>query len=393
MIEASFKILLIPRPRRFGKTLNMTTLQTWFERFPTGGTHTHLLDGLKADQTPGEHHDKRGKLPVVFLTFKDINETDWSATLAKIKFILQEEVVRLSPWWNGHTLDPTLSNQIQSLRDGNPDPAILDNSLKIITKVLELASGKSPLILIDEYDTPIQAGVQRGFFREAVRFFGNFLSAGFKDNPHLWKGFLTGILRVSKENLFSGLNNPTVCSLTGPRFQTCFGLSEAEVTKLLEDADLANHLDEVRRWYNGYMFGNNLVYNPWSVLSFIGEPSQGCHAHWVNTASTSMLGQAIADSDGILQKELEQLLRGENVAKSIDDHVTYHNEGIRPHDIWSFLLFTGYLTTRRLLPSDPVTGLPRAVLAIPNHEARLSYQKLITGNEELFERHFSTTRA
>lgn len=411
ILEASSEVTLIPRPRRFGKTLNVTTLQTWFERLPTGETHTHLLDGLKADRTPGEHHDKRGKLPVVFLTFKDIKEVDWPTTVTKIAFTIQEEIRRLSPWWQTQTLDAVLAKQIQSLREGSADTSLLSNALKVLTELLAQVSGEPPLVLIDEYDTPIQAGVQRGFFREAVDFFRNFLSAGLKDNRHIWKGVLTGILRVSKENLFSGLNNPTVCSLTGPRFQTCFGLSEAEVTKLLKDADLADHLDEVRRWYNGYMFGNTLVYNPWSVLSFIGEPSQGCHAHWVNTASTSLLGQAIADGDGILQKELEQLIRGEDVEKNIDDHVTYDSDGIRPHDIWSFLLFTGYLTTRKLLPSDPVTGLPRAVLAIPNHEVRLSYQKLIaewtsdklsrnedvllmleamvTGHEELFERHFS----
>jgi hypothetical protein len=279
MIDASAEVLLLPRPRRFGKTLNMTTLQTWYERLPTGETYTHLLDGLKADTTPGEHHDYRGKLPVIFLTFKDIKEDNWERTLAKISQIVRAETIRLSPWWDKSKLDPEILRDLRVLRDGTLDATKLSNALLNITQALYLSSGHAPLVLIDEYDTPIHAGVENGFFEEAVSFFRNFLSAGLKDNSFMWKGVLTGILRVSKENLFSGLNNITVCGLTDPRFQTCFGLLENEVEQILSDFDISDKIDEVRAWYNGYRFGDTMIYNPWSLIAFAAESSIGCQPH------------------------------------------------------------------------------------------------------------------
>jgi hypothetical protein len=409
MIDASAEVLLLPRPRRFGKTLNMTTLQTWYERLPTGETYTHLLDGLKADKMPGEHHDRRGKLPVVFLTFKDIKERSWEKTLAKIAENVRAEAIRLSPWWDKSKLDPEILRDLQILRDGTLDDTKLSNALKHITHALLLSSGESPLVLIDEYDTPIHAGVENGFFNEVVSFFRNFLSAGLKDNKSIWKGVLTGILRVSKENLFSGLNNPTVCALTDPRFQTCFGLLENEVEQVLADFNLSDKMDEVRMWYNGYRFGDTMIYNPWSLIAFAAEPSIGCQPHWVNTASNRILGEAIVDVDGILQQELEFLLSGEAVEKKIDPHVSYHAGGVRPNDVWSFLLYTGYLT-----PAGPLERQGRWTLArlrLPNEEVKIAYEKLVeewtqknlggernvlamldalvTGKEQVFERHFT----
>ena len=403
-------ILLIPRPRRFGKTLNMTTLMSWFERLPAGGTYAHLLDGLNVDLTPGKHHDKRGKLPVIFLSFKDIKETSWEGTFEKISSLIQGEVIRLSPWWESLALHPAIREQLDELRSGSASPALLSNSLKLLTQALAESSGQLPLLLVDEYDTPIQAGVESSFFKEVVGFFRNFLTAGLKDNRFLWKGVLTGILRVSKENLFSGLNNITVFSLTDIEFATCFGLREGEVEKLLSDAGLSERLEEVRDWYNGYLFGDERIYNPWSLISYVARPQQGCQPHWVNTASTALVGKAIADAEGILQRELEDLLNGGTIEKSIDDHISYYPEGIRPTDVWSFLLHTGYLTLAER-PRPDRNGLPVAKLKIPNQEVYLAYRKLITewigtnlggdtnalamlqalatGNEPLFTRHFT----
>jgi hypothetical protein len=375
MIDAAAKVLLLPRPRRFGKTLNMTTLQAWYERLPTGETYTHLLDGLKADTTPGEHHNLRGKLPVIFLTLKDVKENSWEKTLAKISENVQAEVMRLSPWWEGSKLDSALLANLRVLHEGTLNDTQLSNALKHITKALLLCSGQAPLVLIDEYDTPIHAGVENGFFEEAVSFFRNFLSAGLKDNSFMWKGVLTGILRVSKENLFSGLNNPTVCALTSIDFSTCFGLLENEVEQVLADFNLSNKMDEVRSWYNGYRFGDTMIYNPWSVISFVSRPHEGCQPYWVNTASNRILGEAIADADGILQQELEYLLNGETVEKNIDPHVSYHADGVRPNDVWSFLLYTGYLT-----PAGPLERQGHwtvARLRLPNEEIKIAYEKLV----------------
>jgi hypothetical protein len=200
MMDASAKVLLLPRPRRFGKTLNMTTLQTWYERLPTGETYTHLLDGLKADKMPGDHHDRRGKLPVVFLTFKDIKEANWPDTLQKIEQTVRAEAIRLSPWWANAGLDPQIVRDLDSLCAGTAEYALLSSALEHITKALLQSSGEHPLVLIDEYDTPIHAGVENGFFEEVVSFFRNFLSAGLKVHRN-FKGVFEKVF-VAVEYLF-----------------------------------------------------------------------------------------------------------------------------------------------------------------------------------------------
>ena len=410
-LAASVKILLVPRPRRFGKTLNMTAVQTWYERLPEGGSHAHLLDGLRADTTPGEHHDFRGKLPVIFLTFKDVKVASWEIAEQKIASLVQNEAARLSPFWEGSPkLNRVLRSRIEALLSGKPDSTTLSDALLTLCQALADCVGQQPLILIDEYDTPIHAAVQFGYYDEAVTFFRNFLSAGLKDNSFLWKGILTGILRVSKENLFSGLNNLSVSSLTEQGFETCFGLLESEVQDLLQRAELASHFVDVQRWYNGYRFGTQQVYNPWSVLSYVQKPQEGFRPYWVNTASTDLLAQAIADSDGILRRELEMLLKGDSVEKPIDEHVTWQKNRLRPEDVWSFLLFSGYLTTE----TKPVQQRRHLVgkLRVPNEEVMAAFEKLVAlwtekqvgdsqsvthllqalvqGREEHFSRLFST---
>jgi hypothetical protein len=377
LINSSSLVTLIPRPRRFGKTLNMTMLQSWFEKLPEGGTHTHLLDGLKADITPGEHHALRGKIPVVFLSFKDVKETTAAEVIRKITEVVQAETIRLSPWWEDAPIEIQFRRKLDSLRDGVPTSAELSMSLQTITHVLAKVSGHPPLVLIDEYDTPITSGVEHGFFTEVVNFFRNFLSAGLKDNSFIWKGVLTGILQVSKENLFSGLNNIVVLPLVETDLDSCFGLLEDEVQKLLSDFGLIDKIDEVREWYNGYLFGANQIYNPWSLISYVSRPHTGFQPFWVNTASTLLMGKAIAGSNGILRDEIEVLIQQGSVQTSIDQHVQYHEEGIRPDDIWSFFLFTGYLT-----PAIPThldeSGQHVAQLKIPNKEVLVAYQKLVT---------------
>jgi hypothetical protein len=249
--------------------------------------------------------------------------------------------------------------------------------LRLLCEVLNTVSGQPPLILIDEYDTPIHAAVQYGYYDEAVTFFRNFLSAGLKDNAFLWKGVLTGILRVSKENLFSGLNNLTVSPLTDRYFETCFGLLESEVHDLLQRAGLQSHFPEVQSWYNGYRFGTQQVYNPWSVLSYVQRPHEGCRPYWVNTASTDLLAQAIADGQGILLRELEQLLSGGTIEKPLDEHVTWHKSGLRPEDVWSFLFFSGYLTSVPGAVGFAPWGEPLRRLALPNQEVGFAFRKLI----------------
>ena len=407
--ESVSAILLLPRPRRFGKTLNMTMLQAWYECRPDGSNATHLFQGLRAETTEGRHQPHKGKLPVIFLTFKDIKKASWEATRSEVAIVVAAEIRRLSPWFQRANLHANSLADLNALSLGDTTTPLLNQSLKLLTEALHLASGQRPLLLIDEYDAPIHSAITHGFFNEAVEFFRDFLSAGLKDNSHIWKGVLTGILRVSKENIFSGLNNVTVNSLADKRFETCFGLLESEVETLLRDCDFSYSMDEVRSWYNGYLFGRQTIYNPWSVIRYASEPEAGLLPHWVNTASNDIVGLAISNSDNILRSELEDLMAGTEIEKEIDSYITFEPNSFRPTDVWSFLLFTGYLKLNR--PIENREGKLWGFLSIPNREVRVAFTQLVEkwcrskfsssenlaimlsafvdGNEEVFERHFS----
>jgi hypothetical protein len=407
--ESVSAILLLPRPRRFGKTLNMTMLQAWYECRPDGSNVTHLFEGLRAATTEGRHQPRKGKLPVIFLTFKDIKKSSWEETRDEVAHLVAAEVRRLSPWFEKANIHEETRLELEALSSGESKDALLNQSLKILTESLHIVSGERPLLLIDEYDAPIHAALTHGFFKEAVEFFRNFLSAGLKDNKHLWKGVLTGILRVSKENIFSGLNNITVNSLAESRFETCFGLLESEVETCLRDCGIEFSMDEVRSWYNGYLFGRQTIYNPWSVIRYASEPEAGLLPYWVNTASNDIVGTAISNSDNILRAELEDLLAGGEIEKEIDNYITFEPNSLRPTDVWSFLLFTGYLKLSR--PVENREGKLFGFLSIPNREVRVAFVQLVEkwcrshfsssetvktmlkafvdGKEEIFERHFS----
>jgi hypothetical protein len=373
--ETAGEVLLIPRPRRFGKTLNMTMLQCWYERLPDGSLRKGLFEGLGVVNIPGKHHELRGAIPVISLSFKEVKELSWEKARGLIAQVVKSEVRRLKWWWDTERVDSDLRSEVTLLLQGKADDALLTMALRVLSEALTAAAGHPPLLLIDEYDAPIHAGIEHGFYDEVVQFFRNFFSAGLKDNPFLWRGVLTGILRVSKENVFSGLNNLSVFPLTNTRFQRCFGLLEDEVEAALDAAGLSLNLPMVRSWYNGYLFGDTTVYNPWSVMSYLADPGVGCQPHWVNTASTALLGKAIADGDGILHRELEGLLQGEGIERTIDDHVSYHSGGIRPTDIWSFLLYSGYLSpkTRPVMHGRVLT----AELRLPNEEVKSAYEILV----------------
>jgi hypothetical protein len=380
--------LLFPRPRRFGKTLNMTTLKAWFEGISPNSTDAQkaahskrsqtLFAELAADQLAGEHHKLRANTPVIFLTFKDVKETTWSGALLKISQLVSAEVRRLRSWWEHEQKDHQLLIRLESLAaeslTGEARTSLLANALLLLSQALCLASGEKVLILIDEYDTPIQQAFVKGHLSEAVAFFRNFLSAGLKDNSYLFKGALTGILRVSKENLFSGLNNLDVFSILRDRFSEYFGLTEHEVAQMMLTIDAEDKMPEMRTWYNGYFFGNTTVYNPWSVISFADDIGAGLQPFWVNTADSSLVGQVISRGGASLREELFTLLAGGSVEKTIDENVTMSEHGVPEEKAWSFLLFTGYLKQ-----SDyKRVGMEwTAKLTIPNFEVSIAFYSLV----------------
>ena len=361
-----------PRPRRFGKTLNLSTLRTFVEKSDTD--HGKLFEGLEIwDDLEARSHFQR--YPVIYLTFKDVKAASWKDAFAGIRDVIATEVDRHRYLLASDALSP--SDKIifeRRLRREN-DPSLFWSVLADLSRQLHAYHGERAFILIDEYDIPIQAAYTHGHFDEAVEFFRNFLSAGLKDNGHLMRAVLTGVLRVAKESIFSGLNNVDVFSILADDFATSFGFTQPEVDKLAVDLGEPKVAEQLRAWYDGYRFAGHAIYNPWSVLMYASKPSQGCRPYWVFTGSEDVLRELILKRGHRMDEELEVLLRGEAVPKVVDEHVVLRDLDSSADAVWNLLLLSGYLTTRQV---QLVRGRLHAELAIPNEEVRIVFEDTVS---------------
>ena len=344
ILDDPHEVLLLPRPRRFGKTLNLSTLRAFLER--TDDDRTDLFEGLEVWRSEeARRHFQR--YPVVFLTFKDVKAHTFDDCLAGVRALVGQEVLRHSRALDQAGLEGLEAEACRQLRDGRADKVTLWSSLRHLTAWLSRATGERAVVLIDEYDMPIHAGYSHGYYDEATEFFRNFLSGGLKDNPHLFRGVVTGILRVARESIFSGLNNLAVHSLLSRRFATAFGFTEAEVEQLADLAGAKNGTDDLRRWYDGYLFGGEVVYNPWSVLSYLANPDDGYVPYWVSTSSNDLLRDLLTRGGLGDPAHLETLLSGGGVDRRIEENIVFRDLDRRPGAVWSLLLFSGYLIPNR----------------------------------------------
>ncbi|MCP4104281.1 MAG: AAA family ATPase [Desulfobacteraceae bacterium] len=279
--EAWAKVLLIPRPRRFGKTLNLSMLRYFYEK--NDEDRCSLFNGL-AVSNDDMFKTHQGKYPVIFLTFKDLKDLSWESLFKGIANLLQDEFVRHEILLKSEVLSRTEKQRFEFFAKGEAGSRDYADSLRYLSRYLRRHYDKRVVILIDEYDTPLHAGYAGGFYEEVVSFIRNLLSGGLKDNEHLFKGVVTGVLRVAKESVFSGLG---VYTLLSPKFSDSFGFTDPEVRILLEDFGMSGLYDKLSHWYNGYLFGKTVLYNPWSVLNCLdnqGDPQP----YWINTADTGM---------------------------------------------------------------------------------------------------------
>ncbi|HSN99432.1 MAG TPA: AAA family ATPase [Candidatus Nanopelagicales bacterium] len=285
-------VVLLPRPRRFGKTINLSMLRCFFEKLPED--LSHLFEGLCVWDAGEAYRAHFQRYPVISLTFKDTRhqrfEGCWEAIQKKIQVLFREHQAVLGDG----TLDPWEARDYQAVLDGTAGRVLYERALLDLSGYLRRRHGEPVVILIDEYEEPIHAGYLNGYAREIIDFYGPFLTEGLKGNPHLFKAVLTGILRVARESIFSGLNNLRVYSLLRPEFSTCFGFTEAEVTGLLEKAGRQDRLDLVRDYYNGYVFGGQVAYNPWSVLSYLDDESGMLRSHWLSTSGNELIRELLA---------------------------------------------------------------------------------------------------
>ncbi|MDQ1353599.1 MAG: hypothetical protein QG657_3905 [Acidobacteriota bacterium] len=392
VIDSGDKILLLPRPRRFGKTLNISMLRYYFDCCPgiwSPGTQSleksykKLFDSLAICGAGQEYLDKMGKYPVIFLTFRSVKEPDWESCLSKIKKLIQDEYVRHDYLLDSPGMKPTERKYFQKIIDLKGDRSDYENSLEKLLIFLSRFYKERAVILIDEYDAPVHAGFTYGYYDEIINFMRNFLSGGLKDtDQYLEKSIVTGIMRIAKESIFSGFNNPGVYTLLSSKFSDDFGFTEQEVETMLRDFHLLEMVDRVQLWYNGYRFGGRVIYNPWSIINFLNSGDKEFIPYWVNTSDNKIVDTLLSRGGLELRKELEQLIRGESIEKSIDENIILKEVDKRDDVLWSFLLMGGYLkqTAKRW---DPASGKFYYTLSIPNEEVKTTYTAII-------DRYFTT---
>lgn len=365
-------VSLFTRPRRFGKTLNMDMLRVFFE-ISDKNTSKYFAD-KNIWQCGEEYRSHQGKYPVIFLTFKDVKFDTWDATIDKIRGLLQEEYGRHQELLNSDKLSQYEKEYFTKIISATANEVELTSSLERLSKMLASHYDKAPVIIIDEYDTPIQEGYSKDFYDEIIGFMRNFFSGAFKDNKNLSYGFLTGILRIAQESIFSGLNNLTVNSVMDEEYDSFFGFTESEVKAMLSYYGVSDKEEELKDWYDGYLFGSEEIYNPWSVINYI---SKGClpQAYWVNTGKNEILDDVLRVATDDITERLYDLLQGERVVARIDQNVVYRSLVEDPANIYSLLLVAGYLKTpKKELQAD---GSYLCEVSIPNREIAAVYKSEI----------------
>jgi len=405
IVDSSAKVILLPRPRRFGKTLNLSMVNYFFN---VKEKSRELFSGLSISNN-NEAMSHCNKYPIIYISFKDIKEDNFEKSLRKIYSLIREE-------FGNH--QSSIEKIIDSLKSEDRENyyAIVnreakqeqyENSFKLLSKLLTVAYGQKCIVLIDEYDTPIQTGFLQGYYEKIVGFFKTFMGAVLKDNDlYIYKAVLTGILRVSKESIFSDLNNIEVYTLLNKEFNNRFGFTENEVKAILEDYNLLENFEEVKRWYDGYKIGDCTIYNPWSLLSFVNRKE--IDVYWANTSSNGIIRTLVENSESF-RNDLKVLLKGESVEKIVNPNITFRDKdfNFKEEMLYSFLFFSGYLkyTQKKFVEGEHICQLAivnqecryifRNIISnwitdsFSNYKLRILLKSLITGDLFTFERIFS----
>ena len=369
ILEDSSQIILIPRPRRFGKTLNLSMIRYFVERCDED--RRHLFNNLLIEKE--DIMKKQGIYPTIYLTFKDEKHDKFEDFQMKLAFFVSE-VYKKHYYLYESLIFQYDKNYFDKIINKASTKAELEMSLKNMSKYLYDYYGEKAIILIDEYDTPIQYSYSSGIYDETIGFMRNFLSNTLKDNIYLEKAVLTGILRIARESIFSGLNNLDVYSILKEGYSDKFGFTEDEIEKMLNYFRVMEEKEEFKRWYNGYIFGNTVIYNPWSTLSYLKDKNNEFMPYWVNTSENKIIKTILSKGSEGLKKDFEELLRGNTIETTIDENVIMADIEANENNIWSFLLLSGYL---KVVGKRRENNKVYYTLAIPNIEVKFMYQKII----------------
>lgn len=369
------EVNLFTRPRRFGKSLNMSMLQTFFEI----GCDKTLFDGLKISEEKELCQEYMGQFPVISISLKGVEGQTFQEALAAMKYIIGQEALRFGFLLESDRLsdkDKDIYQQLTEIGKGTGSlfamtNDVLGTSLKTLSDLLCRHYGKNVILLIDEYDVPLDKAFQYGYYDQMVSLLRVMFGNALKTNPSLYFAVLTGCLRISKESIFTGLNNFKVVSITDSRFDEQFGFTDEEVQRLLADYHLKDHIEETKEWYDGYHFGDTDVYCPWDVVNHVDclleDPNAEPQSYWINTSGNDLVKRFIDKADKTTRNEIERLIAGDMIEKSIRMELTYDEIDNSIDNLWSILFTTGYLTQQ----GKSERGVYR--LVIPNKEIREVY--------------------
>jgi len=393
ILDRGDKVLLIPRPRRFGKTLNISMLKYFYDCCPetlpasptsheskppaAGNTYKSLFDSLAISKAGPQYLEKMGRHPVIFLTFENIKEPDWESCFYKIKQLIKAEYARHYYLMKSTKLKAFEVNYYQKMIDLKGDKGDYDNSLEHLLIFLNRYYGERAVILIDEYDTPVHAGYTNNYYDKINDFMQKFLCTGLKDtDPYLEKSVLTGVMAMAMDSSLSNFNNLSIFTILSEEFDDKFGFTEREVEKVLNDFNIFPMYKQVQKWYNGYTFGNETIYNPWSIINFLASDGKELKPYWINTSDNQLVDSLLSKGGNELKKELEALIRGESIEKAIDENIVLKDIFNREDLLWSFLLMGGYLKQTQKRRHE-TSGKMFYWLAIPNMEVRITYSQIV----------------
>ncbi len=363
------------RPRRFGKTLTLDMLRCFFEE----GTDPALFEGLKIMEAGEKYTSMMGKYPVIFLTLKSAKTGDEKSAFEMLKSDIAREFDRHKDILKSDALSEENRADFLKYKERKPEPEEYRGSLKFLCECIKEATGKKTIILIDEYDVPLESSFYDGYYDHMVSFIRSLFEGALKTNTALEFAVITGCLRISKESIFTGLNNLSIVSIITPEYGEYFGFTDEEVQDMLEYYSLSDKYEEVRNWYNGYIFGESNVYNPWSAIMYLRDHIGANRdyfpvSYWANTSSNSIVKDLIERADSDTKGEIERLIEGGSIEKPVHEDITYGEIYDKQDNLWNFMFFTGYLKKiSQRFESDKIY----ATLVIPNRETRYIYSEKI----------------
>jgi len=398
LLDNKGEVNLFTRPRRFGKTLNMSMLQYFFEK--TEEDNSYLFNGLEIMNESKEYLNYMGKYPVINLSLKSAKQPTFEMSYKKIREAIADEFKRYSEVLNGNVLFEDEKEDFTNIMLQKADLSTYNTSLKLLSKCLKRYYKENVIILIDEYDVPLENAFFEGFYDEMVKFLRSLFESALKTNPSLEFAVITGCLRISKESIFTGMNNLEIVSILNKSYEEYFGFTNAEITKICKDYDINDKYSEIKEWYDGYVFGDENVYNPWSVVRYVKDVGVNGEKYpspyWANTSSNSIVKSLIEKADLITKEEIESLIEGNAIEKPIHEDITYNEVYDSMDNLWNFMFFTGYF--KKVSETINSIGDRFIKLAIPNKEVKYIFRakiekwfkEMIKGEnlDELFEAMF-----